>query len=240
MKAYGWILLCAFLLLNACAVTKQDLEDLQKRATENETKIQELENKLAQLQAPPAVSPEEVSKLTQQNQHIFSQLQNMNTRLNNLESYKPASTPVVSTPVKHEEPKVNTEVVQNNDSSNPEDLYNDGKKLYDSKDFSGAISQFTQLLQDYPNNEYAGNSQYWIGESYYGLGDYSAARTAFMKVVSNYPSCPKFIDSQVKIALTWYNQNQKAKAKTEFQRIKNEYPKYERISVVDEWLKKIH
>ncbi len=235
MRAYIWILLLAFFLLNACAVTKQDLEDLQKRVDDSDAKVLALEARINQMPATTTIDNEEISKLTQQNQHIFSQIQNMNNRISSLED-----RPVVSTPAPVEPNKYQSEEVQTKSEISPEKYYRDGRDLYESKDYPGAITTFTQLLHEYPNNEYAGNAQYWIGESYYGLADFSAAYSAFKKVIDHYPSCPKYIDSQVKVALTLINQNQKSKAKVELQRIKAEYPKYERMNIVDEWLKKLH
>jgi tol-pal system protein YbgF len=244
MKIRVLIILIAILLLSGCAVTLTDFNDLKAR-------VDELEKKQAE---QPQVKPEpaqneEISTLIQQNQHIFSQLQAINNRLvaveNKMKDSNNSTADYQPAPVKAETPVAEVhETVQETsempaENINVDEYYNEGRRLYEIKDFPGAIKVFALIVQNHSDHSYAGPSQYWIGECYYGLGDFSAAKAEFDKVVQKYPSSTKFIDAQLKIALCYMSLNQKDKAKSELQRIKNTYPKYERISVINDYLKKL-
>lgn len=237
MKGKLLILLMSVLILSGCAVTLTDFNQLKAR-------IDELEKKSTDNKTPAdPQSKEEMKALNEQNQHIFTQMQVINNRLTTLENKTQENAP---SQVAEVAPTIDTTTVvkqeektQTSEANSIEDLYNEGRRLYSNKDYSGSIKLFSMILDNNANHELAGPAQYWVAECFYALSDFSAAKIEFQKIIKSYPSSSKYIDAQVKIALCMVNLNQKDKAKLELQRIKRDYPKYERKSVIDDILKKL-
>jgi len=106
--------------------------------------------------------------------------------------------------------------------------YENARSEYESRHYSAAINLFEELLAEFPNNSYADNCQYWIGESYYGLGNYTKAITAFEKVFT-FPNSNKNDDAQLKLGMCYLRMNEKERAKEEFERLINHYPQSEYV-----------
>ncbi|MCW3148378.1 tol-pal system protein YbgF [Stutzerimonas stutzeri] len=82
-----------------------------------------------------------------------------------------------------------------------EKLYYDAAfDLIKSKDFDKASQAFGAFLRKYPNSQYAGNAQYWLGEVNLAKGDLQGAGQAFAKVSQLYPQHNKVPDSLYKLA----------------------------------------
>ncbi|MNZ72819.1 tol-pal system protein YbgF [compost metagenome] len=82
-----------------------------------------------------------------------------------------------------------------------EKLYYDAAfDLIKAKDFDKASQAFNAFLRKYPNSQYAGNAQYWLGEVNLAKGDLQAAGQAFAKVSQLYPKHNKVPDSLYKLA----------------------------------------
>ena len=82
-----------------------------------------------------------------------------------------------------------------------EKLYYDAAfDLIKAKDFDKASQAFAAFLRKYPNSQYAGNAQYWLGEVNLAKGDLQAAGQAFARVSQAYPQHSKVPDSLYKLA----------------------------------------
>lgn len=82
-----------------------------------------------------------------------------------------------------------------------EKLYYDAAfDLIKQKDFDKASQAFGAFLRKYPNSQYAGNAQYWLGEVNLAKGDLQGASQAFAKVGQLYPKHSKVPDSLYKLA----------------------------------------
>ena len=82
-----------------------------------------------------------------------------------------------------------------------EKLYYDAAfDLIKAKDFDKASQAFSAFLRKYPNSQYAGNAQYWLGEVNLAKGDLQGAGQAFAKVSQLYPKHAKVPDSLYKLA----------------------------------------
>lgn len=81
-----------------------------------------------------------------------------------------------------------------------EKLYYDAAfDLIKAKDFDKASQAFGAFLRRYPNSQYAGNAQYWLGEVNLAKGDLQAAGQAFSRVGQAYPDHPKVPDALYKL-----------------------------------------
>ncbi|MBM7059739.1 tol-pal system protein YbgF [Pseudomonas sp. UL073] len=106
-----------------------------------------------------------------------------------------------------------------------EKLYYDAAfDLIKAKDFDKASQAFTAFLRKYPNSQYAGNAQYWLGEVNLAKGDLQAAGQAFARVSQAYPQHPKVPDSLYKLADVEQRLGRADKAKGILQQIIAQYP----------------
>ncbi|WP_271408826.1 tol-pal system protein YbgF [Pseudomonas sp. Q1-7] len=106
-----------------------------------------------------------------------------------------------------------------------EKLYYDAAfDLIKAKDFDKASQAFTAFLRKYPNSQYAGNAQYWLGEVNLAKGDLQGASQAFARVGQAYPQHAKVPDSLYKLADVEQRLGNTAKAKTILQQVITQYP----------------
>ncbi|WP_426130873.1 tol-pal system protein YbgF [Pseudomonas sp. DWP1b1] len=106
-----------------------------------------------------------------------------------------------------------------------EKLYYDAAfDLIKAKDFDKASQAFTAFLRKYPNSQYAGNAQYWLGEVNLAKGDLQGAGQAFAKVSQLYPKHAKVPDSLYKLADVERRLGHTNKVKGILQQVVAQYP----------------
>ncbi|MDI3271315.1 tol-pal system protein YbgF [Pseudomonas sp. MDT1-16] len=106
-----------------------------------------------------------------------------------------------------------------------EKLYYDAAfDLIKAKDFDKASLAFAAFLRKYPNSQYAGNAQYWLGEVNLAKGDLQGAGQAFAKVSQLYPKHPKVPDSLYKLADVERRLGHTDKVKGILQQVVSQYP----------------
>ena len=106
-----------------------------------------------------------------------------------------------------------------------EKLYYDAAfDLIKAKDFDKASQAFTAFLRKYPNSQYAGNAQYWLGEVNLAKGDLQSAGQAFAKVSQLYPKHAKVPDSLYKLADVERRLGHTDKVKGILQQVVAQYP----------------
>lgn len=106
-----------------------------------------------------------------------------------------------------------------------EKLYYDAAfDLIKAKDFDKASQAFGAFLRKYPNSQYAGNAQYWLGEVNLAKGDLQGAGQAFARVSQAYPSSSKVPDSLYKLADVERRLGNNDKARGILQQVVAQYP----------------
>jgi len=106
-----------------------------------------------------------------------------------------------------------------------EKLYYDAAfDLIKAKDFDKASQAFSAFLRKYPNSQYAGNAQYWLGEVNLAKGDLQGAGQAFAKVSQLYPKHAKVPDSLYKLADVERRLGHTDKVKGILQQVVSQYP----------------
>lgn len=106
-----------------------------------------------------------------------------------------------------------------------EKLYYDAAfDLIKAKDFDKASQAFGAFLRKYPNSQYAGNAQYWLGEVNLAKGDLQGAGQAFAKVSQSYPGSAKVPDSLYKLADVERRLGNTDKARGILQQVVAQYP----------------
>jgi len=104
------------------------------------------------------------------------------------------------------------------------DQYNYAFGLLRSQDYPAAESAFTQFVQKHPQDELAGNAQYWLGETYFVRNDYNSAAAAFAKGYQAYPKSPKAQDNLLKLGVSLGNVGKKQDACLIFGKLEKEFP----------------
>jgi len=106
-----------------------------------------------------------------------------------------------------------------------EKLYYDAAfDLIKAKDFDKASQAFSAFLRKYPNSQYAGNAQYWLGEVNLAKGDLQGACQAFAKVSQLYPKHAKVPDSLYKLADVERRLGHTDRVKGILQQVVSQYP----------------
>ena len=107
----------------------------------------------------------------------------------------------------------------------PEDIYKEAYDFLTKADYITAREKLTDFLKVYPQNELAGNAQYWLGETYYVQGFYEQAAVIFAKGYKLYKSSSKGPDTLLKLGMTMEQLNKKKEACFAFKNLKKEFPK---------------
>ncbi len=103
-------------------------------------------------------------------------------------------------------------------------FYDAAFDLIKAKDFAKASQAFGAFLRKYPNSQYAGNAQYWLGEVNLAQGDLQGAAQAFARVGQVYPKHAKVPDSLFKLADVEIRLGNTDKAKAILQQVIERYP----------------
>lgn len=116
------------------------------------------------------------------------------------------------------QPMVNTAAMA------PKDAYNHAFGLLRQSQFPEAEAAFNAFLKAHPDDELAGNAQYWLGETFYARGNYQQAAVAFLDGYRTYPKSAKAPDNLLKLGLAMGNLGKTAEACAALQRMSTEYP----------------
>ena len=109
-------------------------------------------------------------------------------------------------------------------SGSAQEQYNFAFGLLRRADYANAEKALKSFLQRYPNDDLAGNAQYWLGETYYVRKDYENAATAFALGYQKYPKNGKAPDNLLKLGMSLGNLGKKQEACSAFARLDRDFP----------------
>ncbi|TNF50985.1 MAG: tol-pal system protein YbgF [Deltaproteobacteria bacterium] len=107
----------------------------------------------------------------------------------------------------------------------PTEVYLQAFGDYASGHYQTAIHGFATFLQRYPNNSYASNAQFWLGDCYFNQQQYPLAIQEFERVLSEYQSAPKNPDALLKIAIAQLQLGATDEARQAIETLGQRYPK---------------
>jgi len=139
-------------------------------------------------------------------------------------------------PPKQEEPKPTTDAPP--PVSDPMQLYQAAYLDYTKGNYDLALDGFREYLKDFPDAEFAGNAQYWIGEALYSQNKYEDAVTEFDKVVTGFPDSPKAPGALLKKAYCLEALGMDSDAKAALDALAKKYPSSEAAKLAKERKKK--
>jgi tol-pal system protein YbgF len=105
-----------------------------------------------------------------------------------------------------------------------ESLYAQAYESFKEGKYEKARNEFQTFLKAYPDTEYSGNAQFWIGECYYFEKKYEKAILEYEKVIKNYPEGNKVPYALLKQGLSFQSLGDKASARAILQNIIKDYP----------------
>jgi len=107
---------------------------------------------------------------------------------------------------------------------NKETMYAAAYQTFKDGHYDKSRTEFKNFLATYPNTEYAGNAQFWIGECYFFEKNYEQAILEYEKVAKNYPKGNKVPLALLKQGLSFLNLNDKISAKLILQKVIKDFP----------------
>ncbi len=104
------------------------------------------------------------------------------------------------------------------------DLYQSALRDYNSARYDVAGSEFSDILRYYPQDDLAGNAQFYLGEIAYRQGNYPAAIKAYDATVEQYSGNPKIPAAQLRKGEALIALNQKEAGVRELRSLIQRYP----------------
>ena len=103
-------------------------------------------------------------------------------------------------------------------------MYDAAFDLVKQRDFEKAAMAFSAFVRRYPDSEYAGNAQYWLGEVHLAQSDLQSAGQAFAQVPARYPGHRKEADALYKLADVERRLGNPQKARELYQEVLSKHP----------------
>lgn len=128
--------------------------------------------------------------------------------------YRPAGLPQTS----------ETGVATTPGEGSPTEVYLQAFGDYASGRYQSAVHGFESFLQRFPNNSYASNAQFWLGDCYFNQQQYSLAIQEFNRVISDYQGAAKAPDALYKIAVAHLQLGQSDDARNVVELLNQRYP----------------
>lgn len=105
----------------------------------------------------------------------------------------------------------------------PRKVYDAGYNYLMASDYASAESTFRNFLSTYPEDDLAGNAQYWLGESFFARGNYRKAAGEFLKGYKSYKDSSKAPDNLLKLGMSLQRLGQSDAACQTFNELKSRY-----------------
>jgi tol-pal system protein YbgF len=164
-----------------------------------------------------------IKELSRKVAELENQLQRQSNELERL-GHAPQTVSGVYQPSRGSQP-VGVASTQLQGEGSPTEVYLQAFGDYASGHYQTAIHGFETFLQRYPNNSYASNAQFWLGDCYFNQQQYPLAIQEFERVLSDYQSAPKNPDALLKIAIAQLQLGATDEARQAIDNLGQRYPK---------------
>lgn len=115
--------------------------------------------------------------------------------------------------------------------------YENGKTLFEQKNYSQAMAQFQAYLSAEPKGANASAAQFYVGEALYAQQQYADAILEYQKVITAFPKSSQVPTSLLKQGLSFQSMGDRDSAKLLYQKVVRDYPKSYAAGVAGERLK---
>jgi tol-pal system protein YbgF len=110
---------------------------------------------------------------------------------------------------------------------------------YQKRDFSSSIATLQKFVLDNPNDSYAPDAYFWIGEANFSLGDYARSVAAYQRVFTFLNAGNKADNAQFKLGMSYLRLGDANQASSEFRKLEVIYPNSEFLDDAKKELKKM-
>ena len=107
----------------------------------------------------------------------------------------------------------------------PDKLYVDGYSQFNTGKYLEAQKLFEEFLRRSPESDLADDAQYWVGECYFALKDYRRAILEFRRVIDQYPFGNKVPQSFFKVGLSYLALGERDRAAENLETVVQAFPK---------------
>ena len=152
-----------------------------------------------------------VGKLSQQISDVQNLLQSIDSKISSGGTPNPtAGAPAASTPAA---PPISADT-----------LYQNALRDYTSGNYPLAHQEFSDYIKNFPMNDLASNSQFYLGEISYAQNDFKGAIPAYDDVLQNYPHSFKVGASLLKKGMAELELGQKATGAKDLREVVRRFP----------------
>lgn len=123
--------------------------------------------------------------------------------------------------------------------SDVQGFYDLASEDMNSGNYPLAISEFSQLLENFPKSDLADNARYWLGECYYVQKDFARAIESFQRVITDYPDGDKAPAAMLKLGYALLEVKDRDKGIQHLRALIKAYPNSEEANQAKERLKEL-
>jgi tol-pal system protein YbgF len=195
------------------------IDELNYRIAQNNNEMKTIEQRTAvaerqlNIETPPQQAPTPYSPPEQ----TLPEPSNTESSGNQFQPEQPVSPPSASDSPVPDMPDASDVIDENQ-------LYTEGRQRFENGNYSQARKKFQQLIQQFPNAQFADNAQFWIGESYYKERNYEQAILEYQAVIEKYPNGNKVRASLLKQGFAFNNMGDTANSRLILQDLIDKYP----------------
>lgn len=104
------------------------------------------------------------------------------------------------------------------------DAYLAAFDLLKDRQYEDAIGAFDDLIERFPQGEYAEDSLFWLGETYFVTRDYDAAMTQYDRLIAAYPQSERLPSAMLKVGYIHEEQGHLESARAVLEEVTARYP----------------
>jgi len=119
------------------------------------------------------------------------------------------------------------------------EIYELGLSYFKEGKYDSSRAQFEAFLKAKPDDPYAGNARFWIGECYYQEKDYKRAILEYDRVQKQYPNSTKVPPALYKMGLCFEHLGKKTEAGAVYKDLIGRFPKSEEANKAKAQLDKL-
>jgi len=201
--------------------TDERLSRLEKILKTQTATIERLRNELQELRGKVEIQNHKLDSFADKRSTSTS------VETSDVSTEETGETPLVpanAAPFKNNEATDVTSEETSNINESELDAYNQSFEQLKAGQYEAAIKGFQAQLSTYPQGQYAGNAQYWLGETYYVTRDFDSAIQAFTQVVEQYPKSNKVAGATLKLGFIYHERGQAEQAIELLQKVIANFP----------------
>jgi tol-pal system protein YbgF len=190
----------------------------------------DLQTDLSRLERRDSAITDELISLQTTVEDLNRQLRIYDARLKAIEQRQQVDQPQKGTPsrqITEKTPRIDSEqrtASTGRAPSSATEIYLRAFSDYTTGRYDKAIAEFERFLEYYPDNEYAANAEFWIGECYYSQQKFTEAATRFVGMAQNYPQSARTPNALLKAAQAYHELGHTDKALEIIDFLREQYP----------------